>query len=228
MLRAAIIIFLLTCLPAMAGSYRISAFDMETAQALGPIVKEAYRRIGADIELVTLPGERALVMANRGDVDGELARVPLIGKLYPNLLPVPVPLGSYDGVVFAHDFVPPVQSWEDLRKYRIGVEIGVKFAETGTKGMDVVLFGDRRKMFEMLELGRIDVVVHLRETGEAELRALGLKDVHAQEKPLTTLVMYHYVHRRHADIIPQLAKALEEMKQDGTLAALHRKAGEQQ
>jgi polar amino acid transport system substrate-binding protein len=108
------------------------------------------------------------------------------------------------------------------------VEIGVKFAETGTKGMDVVLFGDRRKMFEMLELGRIDVVVHLRETGEAELRALGLKDVHAQEKPLTTLVMYHYVHRRHADIIPQLAKALEEMKQDGTMEALHRKAGEQQ
>ncbi|MFV0347910.1 MAG: substrate-binding periplasmic protein [Halodesulfovibrio sp.] len=226
MRRAVIIILLLTCVPAMAGSYRISAFDMETAMVLGPIVTEAYRRIGADIELVTLPGERALVMANRGEVDGELARVPLIGELYPNLLPVPVPIGTYDGVVFAHDSVPPVQGWEDLRKYRIGVEIGVKFAETGTKGMDVMSFGDRRKLFEMLELGRIDVVVHLRETGEAELRVLGIKDVHAQKTPLTTLVMYHYVHRKHADLIPLLTKALKDMEQDGTMEALHRKGRE--
>ncbi|UZP66723.1 transporter substrate-binding domain-containing protein [Desulfovibrio mangrovi] len=218
------LLVLLVCFPAMAGQvYRISAFDMETAQSLVPIVVEAYRRIGITVEIVPLPGERSLVMANRGEVDGELARIPLIGELYPNLIQVPVSIGSYDGVAFSKSSVPPVQDWDDLRKYRVGVEIGVKFAETGTRGMDVVSFDDRRKMFEMLGVGKIDVAVHLRETGQAELRALGITDVYAHEKPLTLLVMYHYVHRKHAMLVPQLAKALEEMEKDGTMARLRGK-----
>lgn len=44
-------------------------------QALHDLSKEAFRRIGVEFKLVTLPSERSLHSANLGEVDGEGLRV---------------------------------------------------------------------------------------------------------------------------------------------------------
>jgi hypothetical protein len=44
-------------------------------KALHDLSKEAFRRIGVDFKLVSLPSERSLHSANLGEVDGEGLRV---------------------------------------------------------------------------------------------------------------------------------------------------------
>ena len=52
------------------------------------IAKEAFRRIGVEIELPYLPTERSISAANDGLHDGELNRIAGMEKIYPNLIRV--------------------------------------------------------------------------------------------------------------------------------------------
>ena len=55
-------------------------------KALHQISQEAFRRAGLEFKLVSLPSERSLVAANRGEVDGEGLRVAGLSDQYPNCL----------------------------------------------------------------------------------------------------------------------------------------------
>jgi len=84
------------------------------------ILREAYRRIGRELEVKAMPGERSLLSANSGDTDGELYRRAGIDKAYPNLLMVPVALQQYEIVVFSKLRQFDVRGWESLRPYKLG------------------------------------------------------------------------------------------------------------
>ena len=53
------------------------------------IVREAYRRIGVEVEIQKYPAERALRLADQGVADGEVQRIDGIDKRYTNLIKVP-------------------------------------------------------------------------------------------------------------------------------------------
>lgn len=50
------------------------------------ITRKAYKRIGIDVEILKVPGERALRMANSGKADGEVQRIDGISANYHNLI----------------------------------------------------------------------------------------------------------------------------------------------
>ena len=62
-------------------------------------IQSAYRKLGFSTKLVNYPWRRSLVMANEGQIDAELARIPGLSKRYPNLIMVPVPLEKVDVVL---------------------------------------------------------------------------------------------------------------------------------
>ena len=79
------------------------------------IMREAYRRIGRTMELKSFPGERSIQNANNGEVDGELFRRAGIEEAYPNLIRIPVVLGTGKwGVFTKEDKTFSVKGWQSL------------------------------------------------------------------------------------------------------------------
>ena len=181
------------------------------------VMRTAYERIGIEIEIQHLPGERALDMANNGEVDGELFRNATISQSYPNLIQIPVAIAHPEIMVFTKNLTFPVEGWESLRPYKISIQRGHKTAETKTEGMDVFPGNTVEQEFFMVERGRVDVAIHTRMIGLAMLKQLNLPDIHVLGPPLLVSNVYHYVHQKHAAVVPQLTTVLQGMEEEGLL-----------
>lgn len=191
-------------------------------QALLELSNEAFRRIGVDFKLVTLPSERSLHSANLGEIDGEGLRVPGLSAEYPNLVQVPERYVAISFVAFARDTTIRLdQGWESLRPYRLAFIKGWKMFESNAGGARIVTRVDKaEQMFQMLEGGRIDLALYTRADGIALARAMGLASIAPLAPTLKDVDMYLYLHRKHEALVPKLAQALREMKADGTHARI--------
>lgn len=188
------------------------------------VLTEAYRRLGLGLEVHKLPGERALRSANNGDMDGELYRKLGMEREYPNLLIVPVPLLTYEIVIFTLGTSFPVHGWESLRPYTVGFVKSIKIVEQNTQGMRVEVASTLRQAFVKMSMGRSDVVVANRASGLAALQELNLPDIKVLSPPLATFPVFHYLHKKHAALVPRLASVLQQMQRDKTLEALQKSA----
>ncbi len=188
------------------------------------IVSEAYHRIGRRMVVHKLPGERTLIEANDGRMDGELYRKLGMEREYPNLIILPVPLLTYEIVIFTRgtDFV--VHGWESLRPFTIGYVRGIKIVHENTEGMKREAVGTMEQAMQKLTMGRTDLVVGNRHSGLAALEAMGVDDVRALAPALASFPVFHYVHKRHAALVPELLAALQSMKADRTIEKMQKPA----
>lgn len=193
----------------------LSRMDSPLAEIGQNILHEAYQRVGIQIDVQLLPAERALYMANYGDVDGLVLRIKEIETRYPNLRRVPVTVIALEGVVFTKNITFDVMGWESLTPYQIGILRGSKFAEIGTQGMMVEMATTYEQVLLKLNLGRSDVVVMARTNGLVEIGKLKLKDIQVLEPPLITTDLYHYLHKKHEHLLPKITQALQDMKAEG-------------
>jgi len=178
------------------------------------ILREAYKRIGRELMVKAMPGERSLLSANNGDTDGELYRRAGIERAYPNLLMVPVALQQYEIVVFSKTHQLDVRGWESLRPYKLGFVKGVKIIEENTGGMQVESVATLQQAFSKLELGRTDLVLANRVSGLASLRQHRVVGVRVLMPPLAAFPVYHYLHKKHAALLPRLTAVMRELEQE--------------
>jgi polar amino acid transport system substrate-binding protein len=195
-------------------------------QALHDLSKEAFRRIGVEFKLVTLPSERSLHSANLGEVDGEGLRVAGLSGQYPNLVQVPERYIGISFVAFARDATIRLeQGWESLKPHRIAFINGWKMFEANASGARSVSKVDKPdQLFLMLDSGRVDLALYTRTDGVALARGMGLGAIAPIAPALKDVDMYLYLNRKHEALVPRLSQALREMKADGSynriLAAL--------
>ncbi|MFB9244925.1 substrate-binding periplasmic protein [Massilia antarctica] len=208
-----------------------AAADMHVSTLIGSdpasaiaelVMAEAYRRIGRVLVVHKLPGERTLVMANEGRMDGELYRKVGMEREYPNLMIVPVPLLTYEIVIFTRgtDFV--VSGWDSLRPYTIGYVRGIKIVKENTEGMKTEAVPTMEQAFQKLTMGRTDIVVGNRLAGLAVAEALKIDEVRVLSPALASFPVYHYVNKNHAALVPALVTALQAMKADKTIEKLQK------
>lgn len=182
------------------------------------VLRTAYERLGIAVEGRPLPAARALAEADAGNSDGEVNRIAEIENAHPELIRIPVAVNVLDGVAFTCRKDVTVPDWESLAPLRVGVRRGVRFAEIGTEhlgGLTIATSYDT--LFDMLLHGRLDVVVASRPVGEGQRRRTGSDCIRALKPPLHRTHVYHYLHKRHADLVPELTKVLRRMQADGTL-----------
>ena len=185
------------------------------------ILTEAYGRIGYDVVVEGVPAERALVMSNQGRVDGEAARVSVIEPACPNLIRVPTPLYTNRVVVFSRiGDIDLSRSWDGLYPYRVGIVRGYKFVDKMTASMNRVLVSCYRKLFTLLENGRLDVAVTEYFDVLPTLKEMQPRNVRIQEPPLAFNHMYHYLHKRNADLVPKIDAVLRDMRKEGRMQAI--------
>lgn len=185
------------------------------------VAREAFRRAGYGLRVLALPHERALQNANAGIEDGDLYRATGFEKDYPHLVQVPQPLLEQDFVAMSLRTDIEVRGWSDLARYSVGYVTGNKILERQLEGVaQPTSVRDNSALFAMLAADRVDVVLINRWVGYLAARQAGLV-VRVQEPALLRVPMFIYLHRKHEALAPRLAKALAEVRGDGTWQRLY-------
>ncbi len=179
--------------------------------------KELFKRLGWTFEIQYLPAERALLNANRGIDDGDVCRIFGLEKTYPNLVRVPEVVMRYEHVIFSRQAHFTVTGPEDLAPYDVGVVKGWKIIEWNTtSARSVTLVDSPEQLFSMLADGRIDLAIIERMSGMMIIKALGVTDVQTLEPAFLSGDWYLYLHKRHQNLIPEIAAEIRHMKSDGS------------
>lgn len=188
---------------------------------LEQIAREAFRRIGREIVVDIQPGERALINANSGLNDGDLMRTPGFEKGYPNLIQVPEKIGDMDFMAYTHhtEIKGPI-TWDALASQVVGYASGWKIYERNVKARELTIVRSVEDLFPLLDLKRADLVLADRWQGQYAARKQG-SAARLLEPPLTSSPMFIYLNKRHAAIVPAVARALAAMKTDGAYQKIY-------
>lgn len=186
------------------------------------VLTEAYKRLGMVLQVQKYPGERSLVSANDGSTDGELYRKVGMERDYPNLIIVPVPLQTYEIVIFTRGTSFIVNGWESLRPFTVGYVRGIKIVEQSTLGMRTEPVPTMQQAFQKMVMGRTDVVVGNRNSGLAAVKALKLDDVRIMTPSLASFPVYHYLNKKHEALVPRLTAVLAQMQKDKVIERIQK------
>jgi polar amino acid transport system substrate-binding protein len=186
------------------------------------VMQECGTRLGFDVkEKPGLSGQRALQEANDGITDGDGPRTTGLRETYPNLVQIPEPIVILEWVAFAKDSTITLDNWADLKPYRVGRILGGKAFEQHVKEAKTVHeVKDVEVLFKMLASDRIDLALLNKLDGLSYLKTHNLKEIQPLAPPLATTELFVYLHKKHADLVPKIAEALQVIKADGTYQKL--------
>ena len=191
------------------------------------IYTEAFKRLRYNFELVNLPGERAIVDANSGALDGEAGRITCLdSNKYPNLKRVTESIIVMKDGAYSTDTSITINGWESLRGkgFKVGLLKGIKSVEQKlpqyVEKKNIVTLTDFEQCLKMLQARRIDLFIGATLVEEsAPMKSGAYKDVKrvgiVEEK-----ILYPWLHKRHKELVPQLADTLKAMKAEGTFQKL--------
>ena len=175
------------------------------------VLREAYGRLGIDLEVRRYPGSVALEKSNAGEVDGELQRIDGITRRFQHLIQVPIPVNYIQGTVFSKQKDLDFTRWHALRPYQIGIVKGILFAERGTRGMQVKTVDTYAELIQLLATDQVDVIVapriNLRVVMVRGRKSAGLE----MNGVLETFLLYHYLHEKHKDLVVAIQHVLKKM-----------------
>ncbi len=181
------------------------------------ILDGAYARLGYKVEYKEYPGKRALIESNSGRNDGELFRKEGMEQFFPNLIRIPVAINEFNGTVVTKNSKIEVAGWNSLKPYKIGVLRGLKFAETGSEGMQRIFGENKRELVELLDKGVIDLFVLDKYSSIAIVKKNKQKGFVMLNPPVESIELFHYVHKSNQELVEKLTTVLLEMKNSGTI-----------
>ncbi len=187
------------------------------------MIDEMFKRLNLHYNLIHLPAQRAIVFTNNGTVDGTVPRAAAIEETQQDLIRVKVKVFDFEYMAYTKDPEIKIKDWSSLKSYNVGIINGWKIVEQNIgEPKSLVKVNDFGQLLELLDKGRIDVVILDRVMGTWKFKELGL-DLYTNEPPLITKPNFLYVHKRHEVIAADITRVLHEMKKDGTYDAIFKK-----
>jgi polar amino acid transport system substrate-binding protein len=182
------------------------------------VVAEAFRRAGYQLVIEPLPRVRAIEEADDGEMDGAMHRIFDATLRYHNLVPVPTPIGAVVVAIYGRSPEILTQSREQIAHMKIATLRGVLVLEKFSRGMNAVEASSYSSLFEMLNSGRVDVLMTPYVSTEGELAARrDPRKLVVWPHPWASEPLYLMLNRRHEDLIPRIDAALLEMKKAGLI-----------
>ncbi len=187
------------------------------------VMRVAYERIGISIIVTPLPTKRSLLMADRGDVDGEAGRIPGTEKQFTNLIPITsAPIAFVEGGVFSKTHREKIRTWSNLKGLKVAIRRGELYAEKGTRGLSPLVADHYPSLIKLLMNDRIDVFVGIKSDAFFELRKNpNYNLIKMLEPPLYSAPLFHLVHKKNKDIVPRLEKVIFNMQKQGEIKRIH-------
>ncbi|MDP2851714.1 MAG: transporter substrate-binding domain-containing protein [Sulfuricurvum sp.] len=225
-MRSLTLLFLFTFSSLMAKESALhvsSGFPEPETFLVESIVKEGFKRAGIPIKYQTVPTERSLINVNLGLDDVEAGRIEGMEKLYPNLVRVPVPIHNIDIVLLSKKRFH-IKNISDLKPYHLGLNRGVKIAETIAKQANpqsITEATSYKMLIKMLTNNRIDIIITSKIAIFTILADTNEKGLFMTSKPLESRPIYTYLNKKHQSLIPKLEAAYKSMETDGTIQKKH-------
>ncbi len=182
-------------------------------------LEEVLETLDYELEVQQFQSAHCLELSNSGQVDGEIWRIKGVDTEYQNLVRVPVALWSHPELAFVKRDIE-LDEWKSLAPYRVAFRVGTKVVENNIQDIvrDQVPLDTIDEGFELLAKGEVDVVISDNIVGSVLLESEKYKNsgIRQLEHPLDTALLFTYLHKKHAKLIPRLATAISQAKQDGT------------
>lgn len=195
--------------------------NINTFAMIEEVLRQAYQRLQIDISVIPLPAKRALRSANTGLSDGEAARVKSIEKEYPNLIRIDVPIRidpMHLYVRVGDEF--SVNGWDSIPKSCVlGYRRGVKFAEYAVTEYSLrhSINTSEMVLFEQLNKELIDIVLASPIGAAKMIREQHIDNIVQLDPPIHVSYLYHYLHKKHRELVPAITRALQEMESEGKI-----------
>jgi hypothetical protein len=187
---------------------------------------EAFKRLGAPLEVTLMPTQRVTAMVDSGAVDGQFMRAFAYADAHPEQ--VRVDESIYE-VVFALWVSNPALSLSRLQDlaatswigiYRRGVELCQRSLSPLVPAERLSSVSTEDVGLRMLLTGRVDYYCEIDASVQSALYSPEFKNV-TSVRPLLTfgdrIMLYPYLYKKHAELAPRLAAVLKEMKAEGLL-----------
>ncbi len=188
------------------------------------ILKEAYGKIGIEIQVLRYPDLKGLKKSNAGSWDGELQRMKGLTQKYSRLIRVPVMINNVELVVYARDPNIVIKKPADLAPYHVGYYKGALIFDKLTQGFARTSgFSTQKETLKMLAAGKVDVVIGDTLTAPWRIKHHKIKGLHPLSPPLMNLQLYHFLNKRHKALIPKITKVLKSMKKRGRLETIRKR-----
>ena len=183
---------------------------------------EAFSRMGCGFKLISQPGERAMIDANQGKVDGEAARIMSIDKKkYTNLIVVPHPIATIKDGAYSTDHSIKINGWQSLagKPNRVGLIKGIKSVEQKLPlyidRARIVSLSDAEQCMKMLQAKRLDLFIVSTQIEDSAFMKSGAYDDVKLVGIIETKALYPWLHKRHENLVRLLADTLKTMKAEG-------------
>ncbi len=194
--------------------------NSNSAKISEQVIREAYRRLGFDIEIVAMPARRALEVSNDGEVDGELHRIYGLDKRWQNLVRVPNKVNVLEATVFTKRVKFDVAGWNSIKPYVVGVRRGIQFSNRNTDGMSRQIVNSIQSLFEILKFDRVEVIVTSLVNGLSELKEAKISMIRPLSPPIEIYPLYHYLHKKNVHLLKPLTEVLRVMQQNGEIETI--------
>lgn len=186
------------------------------------VLQEAFDRIGVEVSFKVAPNQRSLTDTNNGVTDGQILRIKGMEANYPNLIPIPEKISTLKFVAFSKESIDTTAGWESLKAYKTAYINGWKIFDYNVpESTDVTKVHSPIDLFNLLDRDRTEVILYELWQGLALVKYMGISSIQPAYPPLAERDMFTYLHKKHAHLVPKLAQALRDMKQDGTYQQLY-------
>lgn len=192
--------------------------DVPSTTAAVQILETAYQRLDIDITTLVAPSRRALLMADTGNLDGDLFRIETVAEGYPNLVRVDFPLlkGKLHAVVRNREIqqLPESRTNDPIK---VAIRRGEIIAENTARelGMEPIHAESYEQVRTLLEMRRVDLAFVSSIEGITPLANTDWHHLHILPEPVATFTLHHYLNRRHAGLAGDLAEVLAQLEQEG-------------
>lgn len=198
----------------ISSAFRAPYIDPPHNGSVWSLLKKVGSEVDIEFNFVDVPAARSLLLANTGQIDGDVIRRYEIGDYFPELIRVPTPVVEIAISVYSWDPGKTINSFYDFRKVDTGIvatQIGRKYIERNLSSIRNSMFvSDVEDIFSLLALKRINFVVIDRPTAiDVMGNRYGDTLFEVSSKPLSNVKYYLYLHKKHADIVDIINHELE-------------------
>lgn len=198
------------------------------------VYKEAFRRLGLPVEVVSLNLARRSALVEEGGIDGEVSRIHAYADTHPALIRIEEPVMDFTFSVFAAPSDLQAQQLADLpANAQVDYRRGILLCENALKksipperlGTVTTTEQGVRKLLARRSDAYCDIDIYVTEL----LQSGRLDGASAPRKlfDIATMKTYPYLARKHMELAPKLTAVLQQMRAEGLLVRYQKQAERQ-
>lgn len=208
----------LLCFQCSTGLAAVPQIEVGASNNLPPdhpsilLMQKAYQQLGYQMKLVVMPLERSAYESNKGlMLDAELSRTAEAAAMLPNMVRVKVPIGHIRITAFSREPSIQIKNWQSLGIWQVDVLRGIYLAKINMQGQKYTEVNTIPQAIKRLLSGRADIAVLLGDETEWLLKQQAYQGIYTIAPDLAKTQIFHYVHERHAALVPKLEAALRQL-----------------